>query len=235
LGSAAVIMQRRLEDTLAGQATPDDFGPAVWNTWNAKSPAAQRDDALTADTALLAHIEAVPPDARDRFSFAMGPMTFDYDQFLGLRLNEHAFHTWDIEVAADPDATIPEPVAALVEDRLRAGADLHPGARADLADILCHSGRITEAIQVLRRGVDLGESDSCLPLAKLYDEELGDLDAAEATYRAGIDSGDNNCHHNLARLFEEQDRLDEARHHYELGAAGGDALAQRALIDLDEE
>src|SRR4051794_12196998 len=118
LGSGAVIVQRRLEDALAGRDTPDDFAPAVWDTWNAKTPAAQRDDALTADAALLARIEAVPPDARDRFSFVMGPMTFDYDQFLGLRLNEHAFHTWDIEVAADPDATIPEPVAALVIDNL---------------------------------------------------------------------------------------------------------------------
>ena len=51
LGSGAVIMQRRLEDTIAGQATPDDFAPGVWNTWNAKAPAEQRDDALAADTA----------------------------------------------------------------------------------------------------------------------------------------------------------------------------------------
>src|SRR3954463_10791628 len=44
LGSGAVIMQRRLEDALAGQDTPDDFALGVWDTWNAKSPVAQRDD-----------------------------------------------------------------------------------------------------------------------------------------------------------------------------------------------
>jgi uncharacterized protein (TIGR03083 family) len=118
LGSGAVIMQRRLEDTLVGQDTPDDFAPGVWDTWNAKSPVAQRDGALAADAALLARIDAVSPDERDRFSFAMGPMTFDFAQFVGLRLNEHAFHTWDTEVAADPAATIPAPVAALVVDNL---------------------------------------------------------------------------------------------------------------------
>jgi uncharacterized protein (TIGR03083 family) len=118
LGSGAVIMRRQLEDALAGQATPDDFAPGVWDTWNAKSPAAQRDDAPAADAALLDRIEAVSPDERDGFSFAMGPMTFDFGQFVGLRLNEHAFHTWDIEVAADPAATIPVPVAALVVDNL---------------------------------------------------------------------------------------------------------------------
>jgi len=118
LGSGAAIMQRRLEDTLAGQATPDDYAPGVWNTWNAKAPAAQRDDALAADTALLARIEAVTAGEREAFTFGMGPMTFGFGQFVGLRLNEHAFHTWDIEVAVDPGATIPRQVAELVVDNL---------------------------------------------------------------------------------------------------------------------
>ena len=90
----------------------------MWDTWNAKSPGAQRDDALAADAGLLARVEAVAPEARDRFTFAMGPMSFGFGQFAGLRLNEHAFHTWDIEVVADPAATIPTGVAALVVDNL---------------------------------------------------------------------------------------------------------------------
>lgn len=36
-------MQRRLEDTLAGQDTPDAFAGDVRDTWNAKIPVAQRD------------------------------------------------------------------------------------------------------------------------------------------------------------------------------------------------
>jgi uncharacterized protein (TIGR03083 family) len=118
LGSGAVIMQRRLEDALAGQDTPDDFAPGVWDTWNAKGPVAQRDDALAADAALLARIEAVPPDERNEFASAMGPMTLGFAQFVGMRLNEHAFHSWDIEVVASRAATIPVPVAALVVDNL---------------------------------------------------------------------------------------------------------------------
>ena len=118
LGSGAVITQRRMDDALAGQDTPDDFAPGVWDTWNAKGPVAQRDDALAADAALLARIEAVPPDARNTFTSAMGPMTLGFGQFVGMRLNEHAFHTWDIEVVANPSATIPVPVAALVVDNL---------------------------------------------------------------------------------------------------------------------
>ena len=118
LGSGAVITQRRLEDTLASQQTPDDVAPGVWETWNAKSPVTQRDDALAADAALLARLEAFAPEDRARFRSAMGPMTLDFAQFVGMRLNEHAFHTWDIEVVADPQATLPKRVAALVVDNL---------------------------------------------------------------------------------------------------------------------
>lgn len=135
LGSAAVIMQRRLEDALAGQDTPDDFAPGVWGTWNAKSPAAQRDDALAADAALLARIEAVPPNERNEFAFAMGPMSLGFAQFVGMRLNEHAFHTWDIEVVAHPAATIPVPVAALVVDNLEIVARFTGKPTGDISTI----------------------------------------------------------------------------------------------------
>jgi uncharacterized protein (TIGR03083 family) len=118
LGSGAVIMQRRLKDSLAGNDTPEDFAPGVWDAWNAKTPVQQRDDALEADAALLDRIDAVPANGRGRFTFAMGRMTFGFGQFVGLRLNEHAFHTWDIEVVNDPAATLPAPVAALVVDNL---------------------------------------------------------------------------------------------------------------------
>ena len=33
-------------------------------------------------------------------------MEFDFDGFVGLRLNEHALHLWDVEVALDPAATV---------------------------------------------------------------------------------------------------------------------------------
>jgi uncharacterized protein (TIGR03083 family) len=118
LGSGAVITQRRLEDTLAGVPTPDDFAPRVWEEWNAKTPVAQRDDALAADAALLARVEAVTSEEAGSLTFAMGPMTLDFADFVGMRLNEHALHTWDIEVVDDPAATLPQQAAELVVDNL---------------------------------------------------------------------------------------------------------------------
>src|SRR3954447_2195800 len=58
LGSGAVIFRRRLDDTMAGIDTPQEFMHGVWDAWNAKGPVAQRDDALAADAELLARIDA---------------------------------------------------------------------------------------------------------------------------------------------------------------------------------
>jgi len=118
LGSAAVIMDRRLDDALASRSTPEDYAPRVWDTWNAKAPVAMRDDSLAADAALLARIQAVTDDERRDFAMAMGPLTLDFKDFIAMRLNEHALHTWDIEVVGDPAATLPLEVASLVVDNL---------------------------------------------------------------------------------------------------------------------
>jgi uncharacterized protein (TIGR03083 family) len=118
LGSGAVIMQRRLDDGLLEHPTPEDFVPGVWDTWNAKSPRSKADDALDVDRALLERIESVTDAERSRFQFVMGPMNLDFESFVGMRLNEHAFHTWDIEVVLDPATVVPNEAATYVVDNL---------------------------------------------------------------------------------------------------------------------
>jgi uncharacterized protein (TIGR03083 family) len=118
VGSGAVIMQRRLDDALAERENDDGFAPSVWDVWNAKSPEAKASDALDADRALMERIESVSEEARAGLQFSMGPMTFDFDGFIGMRLSEHTLHTWDIEVALDPQATLADDGTGLVVDRL---------------------------------------------------------------------------------------------------------------------
>lgn len=113
----------------------DDDAPGVWDEWNAKSPTEQRDDALAADAALLEPIDAVTPAEQQRFALAMGSLTVDFGAFVGLRLNEHAFHTWDIEVAIDPAATIPIQLAELVVDNLELIARFTAKPTGDTATI----------------------------------------------------------------------------------------------------
>ena len=118
LGSGATIMKGDLEDQIAGRATDPAFAQSVWDEWNAKAPADQAADMLTIDGALMDRLESLTDEERDGFSFSMGPMTLDLAGFVGLRLNEHALHTWDVEVALDPAATVLPAATEVVIDHL---------------------------------------------------------------------------------------------------------------------
>jgi uncharacterized protein (TIGR03083 family) len=132
LGSGAVVLQRFLEDALAGSETPSDFAPSVWAEWDKKSSPIKAADSLLADSALLQRLGSLTDEERSGFRFVMGPLSVDFPGFVCLRLNEHALHTWDIEVTLAPRATLDPRAATLVVDRLetviRHG---HPGSSAD--------------------------------------------------------------------------------------------------------
>jgi uncharacterized protein (TIGR03083 family) len=119
LGSGAVIVQRRLEDSLANREGDPHFNPSVWDVWNAKNPVAQVEDCLASDGELLAALEAMTEEQRRGFHFMMGPFAIDFDGLVGLRLSEHVLHTWDIEVAIDPGATLPIDAANAVLDGIQ--------------------------------------------------------------------------------------------------------------------
>ncbi|MGY1600927.1 tetratricopeptide repeat protein [Geodermatophilus sp. SYSU D00815] len=149
--------------------------------------------------------------------------------------------------AAQEGAALGDPVAAAVvaswtwaltfdpalEPDLRAGARHYPSARADLGRLLRDTGRVDEARRVLEHGAKLGETESWLPLGNLYCDELGDEEAAEEAYRAGIRAGDVYCHHNLGLLLAERGDLDGAVEQFRLGVAAGDDLALRALEQFE--
>ena len=118
LGSAAVINQARLDAVLAGTDLADDFPQRVWDEWNAKDPDAKATDGLRADRACLDQMESLSDADRARVQYSLGPMTVDFARHVQLRLNEHALHTWDIEVVLDPNATLPTDAAAFIVDQL---------------------------------------------------------------------------------------------------------------------
>jgi uncharacterized protein (TIGR03083 family) len=118
LGSGAVLMQRRLEAALQGVPVPDDAAQPVWDEWNAKSPQAQADDALAADERLGKAFDAVEEADRKRLEIPFGPLSLSFTEGVAVRLNEHAFHTWDIEVMLDPAAVLPADAAAVIIDNL---------------------------------------------------------------------------------------------------------------------
>jgi hypothetical protein len=48
----------------------------------------------------------------------MGPLSEDFAGFVGLRVNEHVLHTWDIEVTMDAGATLGPEATEYIIDRL---------------------------------------------------------------------------------------------------------------------
>jgi uncharacterized protein (TIGR03083 family) len=119
LGSGAEIFSRFIDAGATGGAPPaqEEF-QAIWDTWNARSPEAQAAESVTANEALIQRIEALTPAQRSQFSVLMfGQMQVDLIGVLGMRLSEHAVHSWDIAVALDPAARVaPEAVELLIDN-----------------------------------------------------------------------------------------------------------------------
>lgn len=96
----------------------DAFGP-VWDRWNAKSAADQVRDAVVADRAFLDQVAAMSDEQRQSWQLDMFGEVRDLRMVLGMRLSEHALHTWDIEVAGDPSATVlPDAVEPILDGGL---------------------------------------------------------------------------------------------------------------------
>jgi uncharacterized protein (TIGR03083 family) len=184
LGSGAVITQRRLVDALTAQPTPDGFAPSVWDVWNAKTPRAKVDDALVADRSLIERIESLSDAETSGFEFSIGPMSFDFNGFIALRLNEHVLHTWDIDVALHPDATLPPEATALVVDNLELIGRFTARPTGSSRVIVVHTTNPSRAFSValapdavtFTSGENLGDPDVELPAEAFARLVYGRLD-----------------------------------------------------------
>jgi uncharacterized protein (TIGR03083 family) len=161
IGSGAVIMQRRLDDIVEDNSTPDDFAAGVWEIWNAKVARTKAADALVADRGLLERVESLSDEARSMFRFSMGPLELPFDGFVGMRLNEHALHTWDIEVTINPTATVPtESVAHIVDNlELIARFTARPPGGSQAITVRTDQPRRAFSIELSPDGVTLGAGD----------------------------------------------------------------------------
>jgi uncharacterized protein (TIGR03083 family) len=161
LGSGAVISRRGLEDVRSGTPTPEDFNPSVWAEWDGKSPRAQADDALVADEALMRTLEGVVDADRERLHFPMGPLQLGFDELVGLRLNEHALHTWDIAVVFDDAARLPADAAALIVDNLALIARFtgRPDGTERTIVVRTTAPERTLSLRLSAEGVELGVAD----------------------------------------------------------------------------
>ncbi|PWJ52734.1 Tetratricopeptide repeat-containing protein [Quadrisphaera granulorum] len=128
------------------------------------------------------------------------------------------------------------PVDSEVEQLLRAGAGYDDDARGDLAWLLRVRGvrrgdraAHAEALQLLRAGAAAGDPTSAIRLSLALEEDLGDLDGAEAVLRALAEGGEPRAWNNLGLLLERRGRIVEARRVLSRGVRAGDVLAAKNL------
>jgi uncharacterized protein (TIGR03083 family) len=120
LGSGAEIFSLSMEAGVTGGEPPTmaEFQP-IWDSWNARTPQEQAAQSMAANEALVSRIESLTPAEREAFSITLfGRMTLDLAGFLGMRLSEHAVHTWDVAVVIDPAARIAQDAVGLLAVRL---------------------------------------------------------------------------------------------------------------------
>ena len=139
LGSAAVIMQTRLDAVLAGTELADDYAQPIWDVWNAKTPDAQVADALVAGRALLERFESLTDDEKSRVQYPVGPMTVALPRLIIMRLAEHALHTWDVEVVLDPNATLPSDAAGFAVENVAMIAQYTAQPTGTEREVLIHT------------------------------------------------------------------------------------------------
>jgi uncharacterized protein (TIGR03083 family) len=136
IGSQSEVFDQFLAAALAGDAvpTPDAF-PPIWARWDAKSPEEQVRDALAAVEHHVAGFDAITDDELASFRIEFFGMDLDAAGFINTRVSEFALHTWDVEVALQPSATLaPQAVELLV--------DAAPQMAARLAKPASHPFRV---------------------------------------------------------------------------------------------
>jgi uncharacterized protein (TIGR03083 family) len=121
LGSGAEIFQLRLAAGFPGGSRPSDEQiHGVWDRWNAMPPKQQVHDGLAADDELVDSFTDAAAKDDGSWRLELFGSEQDLAGLVQMRLGEHALHTWDVAVALDPAATLPDDAVALVVDRLAA-------------------------------------------------------------------------------------------------------------------
>ncbi len=213
LGSGAEIALMGLPGALGeGPPVSRDAFPAVWDTWNAKSPDDQAADALASDERHVQRLEELSDEelAAARLDF-LG-MQLDATGIIRLRLGEHVLHTWDLAVMQNPDATVQADAVELLIDNVpqflapRLGKPLPETFRVRITtteparDYLLTSA---ESVRVVNWPGDEAEADGEVPHVEMPAEALlrlsyGRLDAAHTP--ASV-SGDPDVLDKLRAIF----------------------------------
>jgi uncharacterized protein (TIGR03083 family) len=106
LGSGAEIATLSLAAALGGNGLDQGAFPAIWDTWNNRTPEMQAADALTWDSEYVSRLEQLTGEELDSIRLDFVGRQLDAAGLVRLRLSEHAIHVWDVAVSVDPGASV---------------------------------------------------------------------------------------------------------------------------------
>jgi uncharacterized protein (TIGR03083 family) len=101
-----------------GEAPGSEQMQPIWDRWNAKTPDEKAADAIPTDAAAVQRLLDLTPAERESAHVSWVGMELDLAGVVGIRLAEHAVHTWDIAVMREPGALISADAVALLVDTL---------------------------------------------------------------------------------------------------------------------
>ena len=164
LGSAAEICTELVRRGIDGDSTgpsADDARP-VWQRWDALSGPEQREAWFEADRRHRQLLDSLRPQQVESVRIPYFAGLLSVPAYAGYRLSEQSVHAWDIDVALDPAATIPEAAVDLLWERL----DLVASRFRD-ADVLKRLAPRQLAVEVADRGriarLELGDELHLVP------------------------------------------------------------------------
>ena len=159
LGSAAEIGFGTLTTRKADMAA----APAIWDRWNAMSPAEKAANFVTAGERLVEAFEALDDDAVANGNVDVGflPAPVSIGFFAAMRLSEVGLHSWDIAVAFDPNATVPNYIVPFMLEQLPlfAGFFAKPIGRAGSIAIETSEPAQSYVLQLSDSGASLSEGE----------------------------------------------------------------------------
>jgi uncharacterized protein (TIGR03083 family) len=117
LGSGGEITRLGLESVLNGTDAPEN--QPIWDRWNAMSPEERAQEFIATDERHLALLDSLDDATSDGLRINIGflPEPIDLATALGMRLSEHALHSWDVFATFDAEATVDRPSAELLAGR----------------------------------------------------------------------------------------------------------------------
>jgi uncharacterized protein (TIGR03083 family) len=157
LGAGAEIS---LGTLTTGQGNPAAM-PAIWDRWNGMTPEEKAASFVVSEARLTEALEALDADALGTKSVDLGflPKPIGVAFFTSMRLSEVGLHRWDVDVAFEANAVVPQYTVPFILDALPnfVGFFSKPSAKVGQVAVGTSNPDRSYALDIGEKHANLGE------------------------------------------------------------------------------